>query len=81
MIKQQNICAKCILPEGFLGVHLDLEGTCDYCNDPSHKNINWSRTEINQKKRDNALADWRTVVDDMQKNHGNIPYDCIFSLL
>ncbi|MFX1426352.1 MAG: hypothetical protein ACFFBE_07855 [Promethearchaeota archaeon] len=77
MIKQQNICTKCILPEGFLGVQLDLEGTCDYCNDPNHKNVNWSRTKITQRKRDKALADWIMVVEDMQRNHGSIPYDCV----
>lgn len=77
MIKQQNICTKCILPEGFLGVQLDLEGTCDYCNDPNHKNVNWSRTKITQRKRDKALADWIMVVEDMQRNHGSLPYDCV----
>ncbi|GAH14676.1 unnamed protein product, partial [marine sediment metagenome] len=49
MIEQQTICKKCILPDGFLGVNLNSEGMCDFCSDPHHKNINWSRTEINNE--------------------------------
>jgi hypothetical protein len=77
MIEKQNICNQCILPDGFLGVHLNVKGSCDFCSDPDHKNINWSRTEIDQNKREAALADWINVVEKMQRNHGSIPYDCI----
>ena len=77
MIEKQNVCRNCILPDGFLGVHLDLEGSCSFCSDPDHKNINWSRTEIDQRKRELALTDWSRVVEDMQRTHGKIPYDCI----
>ncbi len=77
MIEQLNICRKCILPDGFLGVQLDLEGTCDFCSDPDHRNINWSRNEISSERRKSALTNWNQVVEEMQKNHGNVPYDCI----
>ena len=77
MIEQQNICKKCILPDGFLGVKLNSERECDFCRDPEHKNINWSRTTINQERRNHSLTDWNQVVKEMQKNHGSIPYDCV----
>ena len=77
MIEQQNICRKCILPDGFLGVQLNSENICDFCSDPYHKNINWSRTTIDDQIRKNALRDWSRVVKEMQKNHGTLQYDCI----
>ena len=77
MIEQETMCRKCILPDGFLGVHLNLKGTCDFCSDPDHKNINWSRTTINQNRRNQAFIDWNHVVKEMQRNHGKVPYDCI----
>ena len=76
MIDQQNICRKCILPDGFLGVQLNSVGECDFCSDPNHKNINWSRIIIDQERRDRALKDWNSVVKDMQENHGKVQYDC-----
>ncbi len=77
MIEQRNICRKCILPDGFLGVNLNSEGMCDFCSDPDHKNINWSRREISNERRQEALANWNSVVEEMQQNHGKVPYDCI----
>ena len=77
MIQPENICGKCILPNGFLGVHLNDQGLCNFCTDPDHKNINWSRTEINQERRNTALEDWNLVVERMQQNHGKQPYDCV----
>ncbi|MFW9828745.1 MAG: hypothetical protein ACFFEY_14225 [Candidatus Thorarchaeota archaeon] len=77
MIKQENICKKCILPEGFLGVQLDSNGLCGFCSDPQHKNINWSRITIDNERRKKALEDWKSIEYHMQKNHGNMPYDCI----
>ena len=77
MIQHENICVKCILPNGFLGVHLDDQGLCDFCSDPDHKNINWSRIEIDQERRNQALEDWNSVVNEMQKNHGKRSYDCV----
>ncbi|TKJ21767.1 MAG: hypothetical protein CEE43_08745 [Promethearchaeota archaeon Loki_b32] len=77
MIEQQKICIKCILPDGFLGVNLNPEGMCDFCSDPDHKNINWSRKVIGTERRQTALENWNIVVVQMQQNHGKIPYDCI----
>jgi len=77
MIQHENICVKCILPNGFLGVHLNDQGLCDFCSDPDHKNINWSRIEIDQERRNQALEDWNSVVNEMQKNHGKRSYDCV----
>ncbi|MFX1417649.1 MAG: hypothetical protein ACFE9N_01885 [Promethearchaeota archaeon] len=77
MIERQHICNKCILPDGFLGINLDSKGECNFCRDPKHENVNWTRTVIDQKRRDNALKDWNSIVKDMQKNHGKAQYDCI----
>jgi len=77
MIQPENICGKCILPNGFLGVHLNGQGLCEFCSDPDHKNINWSRTEISQERRNSALEDWDSVVSQMQRDHGKQPYDCV----
>ena len=77
MIQLENICGKCILPNGFLGVHLNGQGLCEFCSDPDHKNINWSRTEISQERRNNALEDWDSVISQMQRDHGKQPYDCV----
>ncbi|UCC19882.1 MAG: hypothetical protein JSV62_00985 [Promethearchaeota archaeon] len=77
MIEQQHICKKCILPDGFLGISLDSQGECNFCRDPHHENVNWARTQIDQERRANALDDWNNIIKQMQKNHGNVPYDCI----
>ena len=77
MIQPENICGKCILPNGFLGVHLNSQGLCEFCSDPDHKNINWSRTEISQERRNTALEDWNLIVSQMQRDHGKQPYDCV----
>jgi hypothetical protein len=77
MIEHQHICRKCILPDGFLGVHLNSEGECEFCADPEHRSINWARTEISEKRRRDAQADWESIVMDMQRNHGVRQYDCI----
>jgi len=77
MIDQKKFCRTCILLDGFLGVQLDANGKCEFCNDPNHKNINWSRVEISAKKRKIALTDWHQVIGNMQKNHGKREHDCI----
>ena len=77
MIDQKNICHKCILPDGFLGIHLNSDGLCNFCADPDYKNINYSRTIISVEQKTKALKDWNLVVKDMQKNHGRRKYDCI----
>ncbi len=77
MIEHKYICGKCILPEGFLGVHLNSEGLCDFCSDLDHKNLNWSRTEISNERRQKALEDWNNIVEDMQRNPRSGQYDCI----
>ncbi|MFX1410427.1 MAG: hypothetical protein ACFFA6_08740 [Promethearchaeota archaeon] len=77
MIEGQNICRKCILPDGFLGVHLNTEGYCGFCTDPDHKNINWSRIIIDNTRRQEALNDWNHLIKDMRNNHGKREYDCV----
>ena len=77
MIEKQTICRKCILPDGFLGVELNLDGVCNFCADLNHKNINWSRKIIDEKRRANALSDWDFIITDMKKNHEKAKYDCV----
>lgn len=77
MIEQEQICKSCILPDGFLGVSLDSEGTCGFCTDADHENINWSRTTIDDIRRIKALSNWNYIVQEMQDKHGKVTYDCI----
>lgn len=77
MIEPQNICKKCILPDGFLGIKLDNEGICNFCLDPDYKNVNWSRITIDQENRNNALSDWNNLIRNMQEYHSKDKYDCI----
>ena len=68
---------KCILPNGFLGIKINLDGLCDFCDNPSHKNINWSKKQIDVSMRDKSLIDWGNVIKEMQKNKGDQKYDCV----
>ena len=77
MIKEEYFCKRCILPEGFMGIRLNFEGHCNFCADPTHKNINWSKTQINPDKRLNALNDWNEIIKGLINNHDKATYDCI----
>ncbi|MFX1315407.1 MAG: hypothetical protein ACFE9T_06050 [Promethearchaeota archaeon] len=77
MIDREQICRNCILPSGFLGVQLNSEGICDFCSNPNHKNINWSRTVIDKQRKENAASDWNTIVKQMKIDHGKVEYDCV----
>ncbi len=77
MIEQTKFCSNCILPDGFLGIRLNSEGLCSFCNNPKYENINYSRRLISLERRMKALQDWNLVVEDMQINHGRSEYDCI----
>jgi hypothetical protein len=77
MIEKQNICGKCILPEGFLGIQLNSDGLCNFCADPNYTNVNYSRTIIGAKQKKRAQQDWKKVVRDMQTKPGKTNYDCI----
>ena len=77
MIPQQNICNRCILPDGFLGIHLNSEGICNFCADPNYKNINYTRKVIAMAQKIKALKDWNRVVNYMKKDHECRKYDCV----
>ena len=77
LIDERNFCSECILPNGFLGIHLNSEGLCNFCADSTYKNKNYSRTIIRSEQISIAQKDWNLVVKDMQKSHGNRQYDCI----
>lgn len=72
-----DICKKCILPNEFLGIEINSKGFCNFCADPSHNNVNWSKIQINDTLRRNSLLDWNDVVKNMKKNHGEQKYDCV----
>jgi hypothetical protein len=76
MIQNHQFCNKCILPKGFLGVELNTQGLCNFCADPNYKTINWARTEISKKRKEEALSDWNAVVEDML-GHKSKDYDCV----
>lgn len=75
MTTQEHFCTNCILPNGFLGIDLDDKGLCNFCNDPSYHNPNWSKTIISDNRRREAKQDWEQVMDKMQSTEGE--YDCL----
>lgn len=77
MIEKPQICKKCILPDGFLGVQLNSEGLCDFCVDLQHGNSNYSRIIIDSQRRAEAISDWDRVVASMRRGHKTRRYDCI----
>ncbi|MFX1356413.1 MAG: hypothetical protein ACFFA8_03935 [Promethearchaeota archaeon] len=77
MTEEHVICKNCILVDGFLGIHINDNGLCDFCSDPNHKNPNWSKIHIDYQERKDAYEDWKRVVNSMQKNHNIEKYDCV----
>ena len=77
MTEIKHICQHCVVPNNFLGVSLNGEGLCNYCQDASYKTINWWKVDIDEALRRKSLKDWNKVVHSMQKNHGALEYDCI----
>ncbi|NVM34852.1 MAG: hypothetical protein HWN81_04605 [Candidatus Lokiarchaeota archaeon] len=65
MKDHKNFCNKCILSEGFLGIHLNSDGLCNFCVNSNYKNINYSRTIISPERRSDAQKDWSFVVKNM----------------
>jgi len=76
-IQKQQVCRNCILPDGFLGIQLNDEDLCNFCIDPSHKNDNWWKVNITKKRRQEALNDWNSVINNLQSSQGERKYDCI----
>ncbi|MFX1558896.1 MAG: hypothetical protein ACFFC9_16730, partial [Promethearchaeota archaeon] len=67
------------MSEGFLGLKVNQEGICSFCDDPHYKNVNWSKVEINERKKKEALFDWNSTVESMNLNHTKQQYDCIIA--
>ncbi len=77
MIKQEHFCRNCIIPNGFLGLKLNDEGLCDYCNNPNHKNENWSKVQIDSDLRHQKLNDWNSVIQRLQSSPRKKKYHCV----
>ena len=77
MIKQEHFCRNCILPDGFLGLQLDSKGLCNYCRNPNHKNVNWSKVQINETQKAEMRKDWNKVIEKLQNTHKKDRYDCV----
>ena len=76
-IQEQQVCKNCILSDGFLGINLNSEGLCNFCENPSHKNQNWWKVEISDQKRQTAFEDWNRVIEDLQSTQNQSKYDCV----
>ena len=76
-VKEENFCKRCILHDGFMGVQLNSEGLCDFCSDPKHEDVNWSKVQISNEKRRNAVNDWNIVVKKMKNEQEQGKFDCI----
>lgn len=76
-IQEEQVCKKCILPDGFLGIDINSNGLCNFCENPSYKNQNWWKIKIDTKKRRLALEDWNSVIKHLKSTHKNSKYDCL----
>ena len=72
-----SFCTNCILPDGFIGLKLNENGLCNFCQDPSYKNENWAKIEISEEQRHHGKKKWEKITSKIQKSHGHIPYDCL----
>lgn len=77
MPENQEICRKCILPKGFLGLDINSKGLCNFCVDSEYKVANWGRKIISNETRNSALSDWNSVIEKMKLNHKKMKYDCV----
>ena len=75
--EEKILCQRCILHEGFLGIHLNSEGLCGYCEDPNHKNQNYSKLQINRKIKEKKIRDWKNTIEDLKNIHNKQEYDCV----
>ena len=71
------LCERCILHDGFLGIQLNYEGLCSFCEDPNHKNPNWSKVQIDGDLKKEYFKDWKVTVEGMIENHNGQAYDCV----
>ena len=77
MIKQEHFCRNCIVPDGFLGLSLNEEGLCNFCRNPNHKNVNWSKVQISNQKKEQMQEDWKKVIEDLKKKEIKGNYHCV----
>ena len=76
MSERTIFCKKCILHDGFLGLKINREGFCNFCANPNHKNVNWSKVLINSDLKKEFLSEWNSIVKAMKKFRGKQKYDC-----
>jgi len=70
------VCKNCIL-YSFAGIEINSDGLCNFCADSSSKLPIWEKISITKRDRERSLEDWKSVVAEMKKNHGNQKYDCV----
>ena len=76
-MNDQIFCKNCILPNHFLGITLNSNGLCNFCEEPTYKNENWSKVQINDELMEKCANDWRATLDKMKKNKPTKQFDCI----
>jgi tRNA(Ile)-lysidine synthase TilS/MesJ len=62
-----QICARCVLPKTFPGIHFDREGVCNYC-------IDFKGLSLQQKRKDEYQQRFETVIE---QRSGKSSYDVI----
>jgi hypothetical protein len=77
VIDLNNICDNCILPNGFLGIILNENGVCNFCEKPDHVNMNWSKVKITGDMRKRHLENWSHLIKEKQQKDNDQQYDCI----
>ena len=77
MTESKVICQNCVLPNGFLGISINSNGLCNYCQDSNYKTVNWSKVKIDAMLEKKSLEEWNRIVSNMQEKHGKQKYDCV----
>jgi len=77
MEETKVVCSNCILPNGFLGISLNSNSLCNFCDDPTYKTPNFGKVIIDKEHRKVCLEDWNQIVKEMQRNKGKQKYDCV----
>ena len=74
---EYNICQRCIITDGFLDLHINSKGLCNYCADPTHVNVNWKKTSVPEDLKHEYLKDFKNIIKALQDKYGKKKYSCV----
>ncbi|MFW9825765.1 MAG: hypothetical protein ACFFE4_22680, partial [Candidatus Thorarchaeota archaeon] len=66
---EHTICQKCLMLDGPFGVHLNSEGICSICEDPTYETPTWKKTIINESLRQEKREEWDNLIRYWQEEY------------